>query len=95
MSLPKLSDKVREVLKAPEKDLRKLLKESPIGAPPKLSAALGKAGKALKKRSNYPLNYQNYQLKGKRLVEKLNSPNFQSYQNFLKERERQGFHRQN
>ena len=65
MSLPKLSDKVKNVLKAPEKDLRKLLKESPLGAPPKLSAALGKAGKGVEEEIELPVELPELPVKGK------------------------------
>ena len=66
MSLPKLSDKVKNVLKAPEKDLRKLLKESPLGAPPKLSAALGKAGKGVEEEIELPVELPELPVKGKK-----------------------------
>ena len=90
MSLPKLSDKVKNVLKAPEKDLRKLLKESPLGAPPKLSAALGKAGKGVEEEIELPVELPELPVKGKRLVEKLNSLNSQSYQNFFEGKGKEG-----
>lgn len=74
MSLPKLSDKVREVLKAPEKDLRKLLKESPLGAPPKLSAALGKAGKGIEEEIELPVELPELPVKGKKAGGKTKLP---------------------
>jgi len=55
MSLPKLSEKAKGILEAPEKDLKKLLENSPLGAPPKLSAALGKAGKGVEEEIKLPI----------------------------------------
>ena len=74
MSLPKLSDKVKNVLKAPEKDLRKLLKESPLGAPPKLSAALGKAGKGIEEEIELPVELPELPVKGKKAGGKTKLP---------------------
>jgi len=66
MSLPKLGEKAKGILEAPEKDLRKLLENTPLGAPPKLSAALGKAGKGVEEEIELPVELPELPVKGEK-----------------------------